>query len=183
MCSIRDFLISRFRLPWEEASVSESETPRIFIKIHRLINFSLEDLKSQIKDAVTRRIKSEVTNAPDKHQLPVLQIERRIDDINDILKPRIAEDLKDFAVELKRLDISRISIDKESEGYQELRSVTADQQQATITAQTAVNIKNMSDLQAMNGPKSRRDNAHTARRGSTCTAASDRNPVYRCACA
>lgn len=124
--------------------------PKEFIKTHRLIDFSIEDLKLQIKDAVSRRIKSEVTNAPDKHQLPVLQIERRIDEINDILKPRIADDLKDFAVEVKRLDISRISIDKESEGYQELRSVTADQQQATITAQTAVNIKNMSDLQAMN---------------------------------
>lgn len=124
--------------------------PKDFIKIHRLINFSLEDLKSQIKDAVTRRIKSEVTNAPDKHQLPVLQIERRIDDINDILKPRIAEDLKDFAVEVSRLDISRISIDKESDGYQELRAVTADQQKATINAQTAVNIKNMSDIQDIN---------------------------------
>lgn len=136
-------------------AVSGSITFRIgdvkqFIKTHRLQNFTIEDLKAQIKDVVTRRIKSEVTNAPEKHQLPVLQIERRLDEINDIIKPRIKEDLEDFAVELKRLDISRIEVDKESEGYAELRSVTARQQSATIDAQTAVNIRNMSDMQSIN---------------------------------
>lgn len=124
--------------------------PQAFIKTHRLINFTLDDLKKQIKDAVTRRIKSEVTNAPEKHQLPVLQIERRLEEINDIIKPRIKEDLEDFAVNLKRLDISRIEVDKDSEGYNELRSVTADQQKATIFAQTAVNNKNLADMQNIN---------------------------------
>lgn len=124
--------------------------PKAFIKAHRLINFSIDDLKRQIKDAVIRRIKSEVTNAPEKHGMPVLQIERKIDDINDIVKPKIAEDLEDFAVELRRIDISRIEVDKDSEGYAELRSVTAEQQKATINAQTAVNIKNMADMQDIN---------------------------------
>lgn len=121
-----------------------------FIKTHRLVNFTIDDLKAQIKDAVTRRIKSEITNAPEKHQLPVLQIERRLDEINDILKSRIKEDMEDFAVEMKRLDISRIEVDKNSDGYVELRSVTAKQQKNTIDAQTAVNIKNMADMQEIN---------------------------------
>ncbi len=136
-------------------SVGGSLTFRIadvkaFIKAHRLINFSLDDLKEQIRDAVVRRIKSEVSNAPDNHGLPVLQLTRRIDEINDIVKPRLTEDMEDFAIELRRLDISRLDVDKDSEGYRELRSVTADQQQATINAQTAVNIKNMSDMQDIN---------------------------------
>lgn len=123
---------------------------RKFIKTHRMINFSVDDFKAQVKDAVTRRIKSEVTNAPEKHQLPVLQIQRRLEEINDIVKPRIAEDLEEFAVTLKRVDISRIDVDKDSDGYCELRAVTADQQRATINAQTAVNIRNMSDMQTIN---------------------------------
>lgn len=121
-----------------------------FINTHRLINFTLDDLKKQIKDAVTRRIKSEVTNAPEKYQIPVLQLERRLEEINDIIKPRIKEDLEDFAVSLKRLDISRIDVDKASEGYTELRSVTADQQKSTIFTQTAVNNKNLADMQDIN---------------------------------
>lgn len=126
------------------------EDPKEFIKTHRLINFSLDDLKGQIKDAVVRRIKSVVTNAPEKHQIPVLQIERRLEEINDIAKPRIKDDLSDFAVTLRRLDISRIEVDKTSEGYKELRSITADQQKATINAQTSVNIKNLHDMQDIN---------------------------------
>lgn len=124
--------------------------PKEFIKTHRLINFSIEDLKRQIKDAVVRRVKNVVSNAPEKHGMPVLQIERKIEDINDIVKPRVEDDLKDFAVELRRLDISRIEVDKDSEGYRELRSITAEQQKATINAQTAVNIKNMADMQEIN---------------------------------
>lgn len=121
-----------------------------FIKLHRLISFSLDDLKSQIKDAITRRVKSVISNAPSDNQIPVLQIERRLDDINDILKPKIAADLEDFGVRLKRLDLSRIDVDKDSDGYYELRHVTADQQTATIEATNAVNIKNMYDMQTTN---------------------------------
>lgn len=126
------------------------EDPQHFIKTHRLINFTLEDLKKQVKDAVVRRIKSVVSNAPDKHQIPVLQIERRIEEINDLIKPRIEEDVQDFAVKLKRLDISRLDVDKESDGYRELRSVTADLQTSTLKAQNSINIKNMTDMQGIN---------------------------------
>lgn len=149
--------------------------PNEFINMHRLIDFSLDDLKEQITDAVKRRIKGEVTNAPDKHQLPVLQIERRIEDINDIVKPRLVEDMKDFGVELRRLDISRIEVDKESEGYLELRSVTADQQKRTINAQTDVNVKNLHDMQSINAKnledtlKIQREEAQRAQRLQTET--------------
>lgn len=126
------------------------DDPKTFIKAHRLINFSLDDFKTQIRDAVSRRIKSEVSNSPENHQIPVLQIERRLDDINEIVKPRIKNDLVDFAVKLCRIDISRIDVDKDSEGYKELRAVTADQQKRTINAQTDVNIKNLEDIQSIN---------------------------------
>lgn len=121
-----------------------------FIKLHRLISFSLDDLKSQIKDAITRRVKSVISNCPSDNQIPVLQIERRIEDINDILKPKVTADLEEFGLQLKRFDLSRIDVDKNSDGYQELRHVTADQQTATIEATNAINIKNMYDTQAMN---------------------------------
>lgn len=126
------------------------EDPKEFIKLHRLINFSLDDLRHQIKDAVVRRIKSEVTNVPQNHQIPVVQLERRLDDINDIVKPRIKEDMEDFGVSLRRLDLSRIDIDKDSDDYKQLYHLTAGQQAATINAQTATNIKNMEQMQEIN---------------------------------
>ena len=122
-----------------------------FIKLHRLISFNLDDFTAQVKDAVVKRVKSAVSNAPTDYQLPVLQIERRIAEVCDIIQDKLkAEFAEDFGVNVKRLDISAIDVDKESDGYRELRRVTAAQQEKTITAQTDVNVKNLQDMQRIN---------------------------------
>lgn len=122
-----------------------------FIRLHRLINFDLEDFNKQIKDAVCKRVKSFVSNAPVDNQLPVLQIERRIAEISDLIQERLkVEFADDFGVNLKRVDVSTIDVDKESDGYRELRRVTAEQTEKTVTAQTNVNIQNMQDTQRIN---------------------------------
>ena len=122
-----------------------------FIKLNRLINFELEDFQKQIKDAVIRYIKGVVTNIPSDNNIPVLQMERKLLEINDFvsayLKPRLETD---FGVNMKGLDISTIDVDKESEGYSELRKVTAVQATKTTVAQTDVNIKNLEDTQEIN---------------------------------
>jgi membrane protease subunit (stomatin/prohibitin family) len=133
-----------------------------FIKLNRLINFELETFKSQIKDAVTKNIKGIVANVPADLNLPVVQIERKILEINDWVGQRIKAILEnDFGVNIKRLDISDIEIDKDTEGYKKVRELTADiterltKTQAnvnvdTIEAQSAVNIKNLQDTQRIN---------------------------------
>ncbi len=124
--------------------------PEGFIKTHRLIDFSIDNLKRQVKDAVTRRIKNVISNAPSEYGIPLVQIERKIDDINDIIKPKLQLDFEDFGVNLTRLDLSRIEADKDSEGWEQLRHVTAGQQTRTIDAQTDVNVKNLQDTQKIN---------------------------------
>ncbi len=124
---------------------------RAFIKLNRLINFTLEDLNRQIKDMVTKYVKSFVANCPQDNGIPVLQLERKIVEIADLMKARLLQEMADdFGVTLKRIDISAIEPDKESEGYYELRNVTAVQQSRTIEAQTDVNIQNLQDMQAIN---------------------------------
>ena len=56
-----------------------------FIKLHRLINFDLEQFKSEIKNAVIKYVKNFVTNAPSDNGIPVLQIERKVVEINDLI--------------------------------------------------------------------------------------------------
>ena len=124
---------------------------RAFIKLNRMINFTLEDFKKQVKDAVTKYVKSFVANAPQDNGIPVLQLERKIADISDLLQARLSKEMADdFGVNLKRIDLASIEPDKESEGYRELRHVTAEQQTQTIETQTEVNIKNLHDTQAIN---------------------------------
>lgn len=122
-----------------------------FIKLNRLINFELEDFKMQIKDAVTKYVKQIVTNCPIDNGIPVLQIERKLLEVNDLVNGYLAPRLSnDFGVNLKGLDISAINVDKDSEGYAELRRMTAAQTAKTVEAQTDVNIRNLQDTQRIN---------------------------------
>jgi membrane protease subunit (stomatin/prohibitin family) len=124
---------------------------KAFIKLHRLINFDLEAFKSQIQDAVKKYVKGVVTNIPSENGIPVIQLERKLLQINEIveayLKPRLQND---FGVIVSSLDIGAIEADKESEGYQSLMSVTKDITAQTTQAQAAVNIQNMEDMQRIN---------------------------------
>ena len=122
-----------------------------FIKLNRLINFELEDFKKQIKDAVTKYIKGIITNIPTDQGIPVLQMERKILEINELVAAHLKLRLEtDFGVNMKGFDLATIDVDKESEGYVELRNVTATQQTKTIEEQTNVNIKNLNDIQEIN---------------------------------
>jgi hypothetical protein len=124
---------------------------KAFIKLHRLINFDLESFKSQVKDAVIKYVKDVVTNIPQDNGIPVIQMERKLLQINEIveghIKPRLSGD---FGVTVSAVDIATIEPDKESEEYISLMSVTKDIAQQTTKAQAAVNIQNMQDMQAIN---------------------------------
>ena len=124
---------------------------RSFIKLNRLVNFDHEQFRKQIKDAVTKYIKGVVMNIPREMGLPLVQMETQIltisDRIENYLKPRIEGD---FGVNMKRLDIGSIVIDKDSRYYKELRALTAENTAKTMNAQTDVSIKNMQDTQAIN---------------------------------
>ena len=149
---------------------------KAFIKLNRLINFELIDFEKQVKDAVVKYVKGFISNAPTDNGIPVLQLERKIIEVSDLIQQRLViEFANDFGVNLKRLDISAIEPDKESAGYKELRKVTAEQQSRTIDAQTTIGIKNLSDTQRINASnmeetlRIQRDEAQRAQRLQTET--------------
>ena len=119
-----------------------------FIKLHRLIDFNLDSFQTQIRDAVIKYTKGVVTNIPADNGIPVIQLERKIllinDTIEQYIKPRLQND---FGVTVSALDISDVELDKDSDGYRELKAVTADITTQTTQAQAVVNIKQMQDMQ------------------------------------
>lgn len=124
---------------------------REFIKLHRLSDFNLREFQMQIRDAAARYVKGIVANVPAQKNIPVVQIEREIPRINEAVEVDMKERFEsDFGVNITAVDISVIEIDKSSEGYQQLKSVTQDLAAATAQAQTAVNIKNIRDIQRIN---------------------------------
>ena len=119
---------------------------KIFIKLNRLINFDLEDFKKQIKDFFQRKAKSVVLNTPLDNNIPVMQIERKIDEISDLIQSKLKSELEEhFGINLKRLDIGAIELDKEHPHYQQLKKTTADQQTKFAEAKTDIEIDNLSE--------------------------------------
>lgn len=135
---------------------------RGFIKVNRLVNFTLEQFKQQIKDAVVKYVKGVVANIPTQNGIPLIKLESQVLQVNDIIQQYLAPRfVNDFGVNLKALDISAIEIDKDTQAYRTLKSITQDisvqqtKQQADIAyrtneAQADLNIKNMEDTQRIN---------------------------------
>ncbi len=110
---------------------------REFIKLHRLNNFQLEDFQQQIRDTVSRYVKDTVANAPAAHNIPVIQIETKTAQINDVVEYDLTERLKEnFGVLVSGVDIGAIEIDKNSEGYRQLMAVTKNVAATKIEAET-----------------------------------------------
>ena len=110
---------------------------REFIKLHRLNTFTLADFQLQIRDAVIRYVKDVVANAPATNNIPVVQIETKTAQINDVVEMDISERLQEkFGVVVSGVDIAAIEIDKSSDGYRQLMTVTKDVAAAQVQAQT-----------------------------------------------
>lgn len=121
---------------------------REFIKLHRLANFNLDDFQRQIRDAVTRYVKDVVANAPASNNIPIVQIETKTAQINDVIEFDIGERLKEtFGVIVSGVDISSIEIDKSSEGYRQLMSVTKDIAGATARAEAEARLRDIEQKQ------------------------------------
>lgn len=123
------------------------EDYRAFIKLNRLINFDLDAFKKQISDAMTRKIKGIITNVPSDLGMPAVQMERKIDEISELLETRLKDRLDEFGVKMKHIDIGSINIDKDSDAYIEMKSLTGGQTAKVIKAQTDLGIKNLQDTQ------------------------------------
>lgn len=117
---------------------------REFIKLHRLITFNLDDFQKQIRDAVNRYVKDAVANAPAAHDIPVVQIESKTAQINDVVEYDLSERLKEmFGVVVSGIDIGAIEIDKSSEGYRQLMSITQELARATAKAEAEAKIRDI----------------------------------------
>ena len=110
---------------------------RQFIKLHRLNTFNLEDFQKQVRDAVIRYVKDVVANAPAVNDIPLVQIETKTAQINDVAEYDISERLKEtFGVDVSGVDIGAIEIDKSSDGYRQLMAVTKDITATKVQAET-----------------------------------------------
>lgn len=121
-----------------------------FIKLNRLVDFNLDSFKKQIKDTMIRKIKGIVANVPSDLGMPVVQMERKIEEISELLEMRLKDRLDEFGVRMKHIDVSQIMIDKDSDAYTQVKSLTGDITAKTIQTQSDLSLKNLTDTQRIN---------------------------------
>lgn len=119
-----------------------------FVQLHRLSNFNLNDFQKQIRDVINRYVKDVIVNIPAQHNIPVIQIETKISQINDVIEYDLSQRLTEsFGVNVSGIDVGAIEIDKSSDGFRELMKVTKDVTSATIEAETTAKVKDIADRQ------------------------------------
>ena len=69
-----------------------------------MIDFQIEDFKKQINQALLKYVKGVITNIPEANGIPVIQLERKILEVNDLVETKVKEVLEtDFGVTLSVL--------------------------------------------------------------------------------
>ena len=131
------------------------------ISVHGMLVYGVEDIahfnsvnktqnindgvfQQKLKGQVTKYVKSVVTNAPADNQIPVLQIERKILEISELVQQYVTPKVESlFGINVRSIDITEIMVDKTSRGYRELKAVTTDLEKDTLQARSSLNIDAM----------------------------------------
>lgn len=119
----------------------------MFHSINKREAYSDETFQNKLRGTVTKFVKSVVSNAPSDANIPVVQIERKVLEISNLVESYIVPKIEAlFGVKVRSFDITDIKIDKTSSAYRELKAVTADIEQSNILSQKSLN----EDINRMN---------------------------------
>ena len=98
-----------------------------FVKFHKLTSFDIDSFRKQVNDTVCHLVKDSLIRIPLEDNIPVVSLETRIGLLNNKAEITVKERLEEiYGVEVTSLDVASIEIDKESEGYRELKKITKD---------------------------------------------------------
>ena len=97
---------------------------RHFVKLNRMAEFDSDKFFDSIYNAVTGYTKETVSNAPVQLKMPLVQIERETETISELVEEKLKEALMDdFGVTVKRVELSEITLDRESEVWEKLQKL------------------------------------------------------------
>lgn len=116
----------------------------LFNNINKTENIDDGVFQQKLKGQVTKYIKGVVSNAPADNQIPVLQLERKILEISALVQSYVTPQIERlFGINVRSIDIMSINIDKEAQGYRDLKAVSTDIEKNTIQTRSDINIDTM----------------------------------------
>lgn len=121
------------------------EDLELFHSINKREAYSDETFQNKLRGTVTKFVKAVVSNAPSDAQIPVVQIERKVLEISDMVESYVVPKVESlFGIKVRSFDITSIMVDKDSRGFRELKALTADLEKERVMA------KHNSDLNTFN---------------------------------
>lgn len=122
-----------------------------FIKQYRLTDFDLDDFWDKIEDSMIETLKSVINQATYQLKTPLIQIQGALSDISRLVEKMVSEKFREtYKIDTQSINLSMISLDKESHGYAALWKATADRDIRINEAETSAGEQNLADMQAIN---------------------------------
>ena len=152
----------KFSVPYFDVFDPRFENFAVPVAVHGMLVYGVDDIakyeainKSQnvsdsvfeekLKGQVTKFVKGVVANAPADNQIPVLQMERKILELSELVQRLVTPKIEQlFGINVRSFDIESIMVDKESRGYRELQSVTSDFERENLMARQKANLSSFS---------------------------------------
>ncbi len=121
-----------------------------FNAINKSESYSDAVFEQKLKGQLGKYIKGVVTNAPYEHNLQVLQIERKILEISELIQTLVAPKIEQlFGVTIRSIDVTSITVDHDSRGYQELKSVTSELEGDRLRRMQEMSLGGQEEMQRM----------------------------------
>lgn len=122
-----------------------------FIKQYRLTDFDLDDFWDKIEDSMIETLKSVINQATYQLKTPLIQIQGALSNISRLVEKMVSEKFREtYKIDTQSINLSMISLDKESRGYAALWKTTADRDIRINEAETSTGEQNLADMQAIN---------------------------------
>ena len=164
----------KFAVPYFDVFDPRFENFAVPVAVHGTLVYAVEDINrfnsinktqnvndgvfaDKLKGQLVKYIKSVVTNAPADSNIQVLQIERKILEISELVQRLVSPKIEQlFGINIRSLDITQIIVDENSRGYRELKSVTADLERETLLTRQKANLSNFNLQNELNQDALRR---------------------------
>ena len=157
----------KFVVPYFDVFDPRFENFAVPVAVHGMLVYAVHDINrfnsvnktqnindgvflQKLKGQVTKYVKGVVTNAPADNQIPVLQLERKILEISELVQGYVTPKIENlFGINIRSIDITNIMVDKASQGYRELKAVTTDIEKDAMQTHSNLSLDAMKRQQEM----------------------------------
>lgn len=158
----------KFAIPYFDVNDPRFENIAVPVSVHGMLVYAVDDIAKfnsinstqnvnnelfiqKLRGQLTKYVKGVVVNAPADNNLQVLQLERKILEISELVQRLVTPKIEQlFGVNIRSIDITEIIVDKECRGYRELRAITTEFEKERLAAQHSANLSNFNLQNSLN---------------------------------